>query len=49
MGTLEAAVLKGLNISSSENELRLGNSLAVRLLVHSSSYHHGDLHFSNNV
>jgi len=36
MGTLEAAALKGLNLSSSENELKPGNSPAVRILVESS-------------
>jgi hypothetical protein len=49
MGTLEAAVLKGLNISSSENEVKLVNTPAIRVLVHSFSYHHLDLRLSNNV
>jgi len=49
MGTLEAAILKGLNASSSENELKLGNTPALRVLVHSFPYHHLDLRFSNNV
>jgi hypothetical protein len=34
MGTLETAVLKELNIGCSENELKLGNTPAVRVLVH---------------
>ena len=49
MGTLEAAVLKGLNISSSENEVTLGITPAVRVLAHSFSYHYLYLRLSNNV
>jgi hypothetical protein len=49
MGTLEAAVLKGPNGSSLENEVKLGTTTAVRIIVHSFSYHHLDLRLSNNV
>jgi len=48
MGTLEAAVLKGLNVSSLENEVKLGNSTALRIIVHSFFYHHIDLRLSNS-